>query len=304
MPVLTPGLVHTPVTPFSHDGGIALEVYGKLLDFHVANGAQSLALPMHIGESVSLTDGERRALLEFAVARLGDRIPVLAHVSESGSAIAAELARHAEKAGAAAVIATTPYYWTPPATMLIEHFVAIGAATELPFFIYNAPEEMQGARITADLCRELVAKLPNFAGVVDLSLDWQFMIELMTDAPRVRPGFQLISGTELMVSPAAIGATGMFAPLAAIAPRMVRELYDLCRAEKLFEARPLQEQLAALRQSIKLGGVAALKAAMRVMGRDCGEPRAPVLALEAVSLQRLVSELEAIALLHSEPRGW
>ena len=85
---------------------------------------------------------------------------------------------------------------------------------------------------------------------------------------------------------------------------MVRELYDLCRAEKLFEARPLQEQLAALRQSIKLGGVAALKAAMRVMGRDCGEPRAPVLALEGVSLQRLVSELEAIALLHSEPRGW
>ncbi|HEY4860222.1 MAG TPA: dihydrodipicolinate synthase family protein, partial [Xanthobacteraceae bacterium] len=146
MPVLTPGLVHTPVTPFSHDGGIALEVYGKLLDFHVANGAQSLALPMHIGESVSLTDGERRALLEFAIARIGDRIPVLAHVSESGSAIAAALARHAEKAGAAAVIATTPYYWTPPATMLIEHFVAIGAATPLPFLIYNAPEEMQGAR--------------------------------------------------------------------------------------------------------------------------------------------------------------
>jgi len=304
MPVLTPGLVHTPVTPFSHDGGIALEVYGKLLDFHVANGAQSLALPMHIGESVSLTDGERRALLEFAIARIGDRIPVLAHVSESGSAIAAALARHAEKAGAAAVIATTPYYWTPPATMLIEHFVAIGAATPLPFLIYNAPEEMQGARITADLCRELIAKLPNFAGVVDLSLDWQFMIELMTDAPRLRPGFQLISGTELMVSPATIGATGMFAPLAAISPRMVRELHDLCRAEKLFEARPLQEQLAALRQSIKLGGVAGLKAAMRVMGRDCGEPRAPVLALEAVSLQRLVSELEAIALLRSEPRGW
>ena len=144
MPVLTPGLVHTPVTPFSHDGGIALEVYGKLLDFHVANGAQSLALPMHIGESVSLTDGERRALLEFAIARLGDRIPVLAHVSESGSAIAAELARHAEKAGAAAVIATTPYYWTPPATMLIEHFVAIGAATGFRSSSITPPRRCRG----------------------------------------------------------------------------------------------------------------------------------------------------------------
>ena len=243
---------------------IALEVYGKLLDFHVANGAQSLALPMHIGKSVSLTDGERRALLEFAIARLGDRIPVLAHVSESGSAIAAELARHAEKAGAAAVIATTPYYWTPPATMLIEHFIAIGVAAALPFLIYNAPEEMQGARVTTDLCRELIAKLPNFAGVVDLSLDWQFMIELMTDAPRLRPGFQLISGTELMVSPAAIGATGMFAPLAAISPRMVRELYDLCRAEKLFEARPVQEQ--SLR-CVKASSLAALPRSKRPCAR-------------------------------------
>jgi len=304
MAVLTPGLVHTPVTPFTREGDIAFEIYGRLLDFHLASGAQSLALPMHIGESVSLTDRERRDVLEFAIARTKGRVPVIAHVSESGSANAAALAGHAQEAGAAGVIATTPYYWTPPHAMLIEHFVAIGAATELPFFVCNAPDEMQGTRITAGLCRELIAKVPNFAGVVDLGLDWQFMIQLMTEAPRLRPGFQLISGTELMVSAAAIGATGMFSSLAAMAPRMVRELYELCRAEKLFEARPVQEQLAALRQAMKGGGVAGFKAAMRVMGRDCGEPRAPVLALEAVSLRQLVSALDAIASLRSEPRGW
>ncbi len=304
MPVLTPGLVHTPVTPFTRKGDIAFDLYGRLLDFHLANGAQALALPLHVGESVSLTQRERLALLEFALAHMQGRIPVLAHVSESGTASAAAIARHAEKTGAAAIIATTPYYWTPPPTMLIEHFAAIGTATKLPFFVYHAPDEMAGVRVSAELCRELIAKLPNFAGVIDLGLDWQFMIELMTDAPRLRPGFQLISGTELMVSPAAIGATAMFAPLAAIAPGMVRDLYALCSAGKLFAARTAQEQLAQLRQAIKPGGVAALKAAMRVMGRDCGVPRAPVLALEAVSVQRLVSDLDAIELLRSEPRSW
>lgn len=304
MPTFTPGLVHTPVTPFARAGAIDFDLYGKLIDFHIANGAQALALPMHAGESVSLTGGERRGLLEFAIARTAGRAPLIAHVSESGTAIAAALARHAEQAGAAAVIATAPYYWTPPPAMLIEHFAAIGAATELPFFIYNAPEEMQGTRVTAELCRQLIAKLPNFAGVVDLSLDWQFMIELMTDAPLLRPGFQLISGNELMVSPAAIGAAGMFAPLAAIAPRLVREIYGLCSTQKLFEARPAQEQLAALRGAVKVSGVASLKAAMRVMGRDCGEPRAPVLALDPVSLQRLGAVLDAIPALRSEPRGW
>ena len=188
--------------------------------------------------------------------------------------------------------------------MVLEHFVRIGVAVKIPFFLYNAPEEMQGAKVNAELCLKLIAKLPNFAGVIDLSLDWQFMIELMTNAPRLRPGFQLLAGTELMVSAAAIGATGMLAPLAGIAPRLVRELYDLCRDQKLFEARKVQEQIAALRQVLKPGGVASLKAAMRAMGRDCGEPRPPVLALDAAAYQKLVGELETVTALHAEARDW
>src|SRR6185369_18027406 len=124
------------------------------------------------------------------------------------------------------------------------------------------------------------------------------------DAPQRRPGFQLLAGAELMVSAAAIGATTMFAPLAGIAPKLVRTLYDLCRDQKLFEARATQEAIAALRQAAKPGGVAAVKAAMRAMGRDCGEPRPPVLALDAVANQKLVGELESIAALRAEAREW
>jgi 4-hydroxy-tetrahydrodipicolinate synthase len=304
MPVFAPGLVHTPVTPFARDGAIDHALYGRLIDFHLANGAQALALPMHAGESVSLTDGERRRLIEFAIAHVQGRAPVIAHVSEAGTAMAAALARHAREAGAAAIIATTPYYWTPPPAMAIEHFAQIGAAAEIPLLVYNAPDEMQGTRVTADFCDALIAKLPTFAGVVDLSLDWQFMIELMTHAPALKPGFRLISGTELFVPAAAIGATDMFAPLAGIAPKLVHELYTLCHAQKLFEARPVQEQLAALRQAVKPAGVAALKAAMRAMGRECGEPRAPLLPLDTAPRQRLVGEMDAIPALRSEPRGW
>src|SRR5262245_7974055 len=304
MPRFQPGLVHTPVTPFTRDRRIDYDRYGELIEFHIANGADGLALPMHAGESVSLPDGERRALLEFAIKRVNGRMPVIAHVSETGTGIATALARHAEDAGATAIVATTPYYWTPPPAMVLVHFIQIGAAVKIPLLVYNAPEEMQGTRVTAELCRKLIDRLPNFAGVVDLSLDWQFMIELTTDAPRLRDGFQLLSGTELLVSPAAIGATGMFAPLAGIAPKLVHRLYELCRDQKLFEARQAQEQLAALRQAVKSGGIASLKAAMRAADRDCGEPRPPLLPLDAAAYQRLVGELDAIPALRSEPRGW
>jgi len=163
---------------------------------------------------------------------------------------------------------------------------------------------MAGSKINADLALKLIAKLPNFAGIVDSSLDWQFMIALLTDAARIRPDFALLAGTELMVSAAAIGASGMFSALAAIAPKLVRKLFDLCRAQKLFEARALQEEVAALRQIVKPGGVAALKAAVRAMGRDCGNPRSPLLPLDAEATKKLAAEIEALPALADEPRGW
>jgi 4-hydroxy-tetrahydrodipicolinate synthase len=298
-----PGLVHTPPTPFAADRSIDFDLYGRMIDFHLRHGAQSLAVPMHVGESVSLTDDERRALIKFAVERAG-KVPVIAHVSDAGTGIAAALARYAQEAGAAAVIATTPYYWTPPPAMLVEHFFQIGSAVHIPFFVFNAPDDMAGAKINAAIALKLIERLPNFAGVVDAGLDWQFMIELLSEAAQKRPDFQLLSGTELMVSAAAIGARGMFSPLAIVAPKLMQRLFDLCRAQKLFEARALQEEAAALRQLLKPRGVAALKAAARAMGRDCGIPRPPLLPLDAPAEKKLAAAIASLRALAAEPRGW
>jgi 4-hydroxy-tetrahydrodipicolinate synthase len=301
---MTPGLVHTPLTPFTPDRRIDFELYAKSIAFHLRHGAQALAVPMHPSESVSLTDGEKRALITFVVERVEKRVPVIAHVSDAGTGIAAALAKHAQAAGAAAIIATTPYYWTPPPSMLLEHLIQIGAAVDLPFFVLNAPDDMAGVKINADLAMKLIAKRPNFAGVVDASLDWQFMIELLTEAASARPGFKLLAGTELMVSAAAIGATGMFSALSIIAPKLMRELFDLCRQQKLFEARALQEQAAALRQFVKPGGVAALKVAARAMGRDYGNTRPPLLPLDTAAEKKLLAAMAALSALADEPRGW
>jgi len=303
MSAFQPGLVHTPVTPFTGDHRIDFDRLGQVIDFHRRHGADALALPMHAGESVSLSEDEKRSVLAFAIANAPD-IPVIAHVSNAGSAIAAALARDAERAGAAAVVATTPYYWTPPPAMLLEHFCAIGAAVAIPLLIYNSPDEMAGTKLTTELTLKLIERLPNFAGIVDLSLDWQFMIELMTEAPRVRKNFVLLAGTEHLVSAGAIGARGLFSPLAAIAPRLVRKLYDLCGEEKFFAARPAQDEIAALRQLLKADGPAGLKAALRAMGRDCGEPRPPLLPLAASARARLADALAALPALRHEPRGW
>jgi dihydrodipicolinate synthase/N-acetylneuraminate lyase len=163
---------------------------------------------------------------------------------------------------------------------------------------------MAGSKVSAELMLKLIGRLDNFAGLVDSSLDWQFMIDLIMEARHAHPGFLLISGTELMVSAAAIGATAMLAPLAGIAPNLARRMFDLCRADKLFEARAAQEDIGSLRQLVKPGGVASLKAALAARGRDCGIPRPPLQALDAAQAATLTRELDAMAALRDEPRGW
>jgi 4-hydroxy-tetrahydrodipicolinate synthase len=295
------GLVHAPLTPFA-DGRLDYDTYGKVIDFHLRNGAEGLALPTHAGESVSLTVGERNALADFAIKHVGGRVPVVINVSEAGTAIAASLAAHARKVGAAALIASVPYYWTPPQSMLVEHFTAIGQAGGLPLFVLNSPAEFSDVEFASKSVIELLGKLSQFAGLIDMSLDWQYMIEVVTVARAVRPDFQLVSGNEYLISAGAIGATGMLSPLASISPRLVRGLYDLCRAEKYQDALALQHEAAILFRLFRDAGVPGLKAAARLMGRDCGGPRPPLPAL--ADTKTLAAELAGIAEVKSEPRGW
>lgn len=299
-----PGLVHTPVTPFTRDHRVDFALYDEILDFHLRNGADALALPMHCGESVSLTDLEQRELLVRALKKVNGRVPVIAHVSDSGTEIAAARAQHAEQAGAAAVICAAPYYWTPPPAMLLEHFARIGSSVRIPFLIYNAPEEMGGKKMTTDLVLKLIDRLEHFVGIVDASLDWEFMIDCVYFARRARSDWQLLNGTEYMVSAKAIGTNGTFTPLASIAPVLARRLHEFCRTEDYSAARETQEQLAALRKILKNGGIASLKAALRTMGRECGEPRYPLMPLGEAERVALSENLAALESLRGEPRGW
>lgn len=303
-PAFRPGLVHVPCTPFTATGAVDLEAHARLIDFHLAHGAQALALPMHAGESVSLTTPERHRLLEHAIAHVAGRVPVIAHVSQPGSAMAAAMAAHAQAVGAAAVVAHVPYYWTPPQAMLVEHFAQIAAAVTIPVLVANAPSEMNGVKVAADSAMTLARRAPTVAGMVDASLDWQFMIELLTLARRARPDFALVSGDEYLISAFAIGARSAFVPLAVVAPRAVARLFAACEREDYAQARSDQEALAALVQAVRPWGVPGLKAAARIMGRDLGEVRAPLTPVPAADRKRMAAAIRAIARLRDEPQGW
>ena len=311
MPIFEPGLVHAPVTPFKRDHSIDFDTYARIIEFHLRNGAEALAVPMPEGEDMSLRDGELREILEFAIRQVKGRVPVIAHVSDAGTQIAVERAVHAEKSGAAAIMSHPPYFWHPKPAMVVEHLTRIGKAVRLPFYICKPPVESVGTTLTTEIVLELIERVPNLAGVVDASLDFVFMEEVISNGRRLRPDFQLLAGQDYIVPASALGGSGAIVPLAGIAPRLVRRVYDLCRQEKYIEARGMQEDIAQLHHLVKEAGasglkdgLAGIKCAMATMGRECGVPRPPVSSLGEVERGRFEGSMHAMAFLKAEPRGW
>ena len=91
------------------------------------------------GESPTLSHDEHRRVVEICVEEAKGRVPVIAGAGSNNTAEAVELARHAEKAGADAVLVVTPYYNKPTQEGLYQHFKAVNDAIGIPIIIYNIP---------------------------------------------------------------------------------------------------------------------------------------------------------------------
>ena len=130
------------------------------------------------------------------------------------------------------------------------------------------------------------------------------MVETVSLGRAKRADFQLLPATDYMVPAGVIGGMGVFSPLSGVAPKLVKQVYELCTRQQFTQARPAQEQIAELAHTLKIAGFGGLKAALRAMGRDCGRPRPPVRALNESEQGKLAADLKAMSFLQSEPRGW
>jgi 4-hydroxy-tetrahydrodipicolinate synthase len=298
------GVIAAPVTPFTGANSVDLDVTERLCDFLIAHGMHGLALPLHTGESLNLSLAERKSLVECAVSAAGGRVPVFAHVSLPGTDQVIELAQHAERAGAAAVIVVTPYHWRPPRAALLAHFTAVARAVSVGVLAYNFPSRL-GVGVDADLLAELISRAGNFAGVKDASYDMQSFTEACARTSQLRPGFAMLTGVEYLLTSMPVGGSGCFSPAAAIAPRLVTSLYEACRDGDISRARPLQYRASALWHLLRETGYpASVKTAMAMFGRPAGGVRLPLLDLDPAAAGRLSQGLTGLGLLDSEPHGW
>src|SRR5206468_9581753 len=152
------------VTPFKN-GSVDEQVFRDLVDWQITEGTKGLVPVGTTGESPTLSHDEHRQVVEWCVEQVNRRVPVVAGAGSNSTAEAIAFARHAENAGADAVLIVTPYYNKPTQEGLYQHFKAINDAIGIPIFIYNIPSRSV-IDMSVDTMRRLF-ELANIAGVKD-----------------------------------------------------------------------------------------------------------------------------------------
>ena len=305
MPITLKGIMQAPVTPFKDDFSFNPDGFTKMVDFHVRNGAPAMTWPYHKSESLNLTIAERKLGVEILVKTVAGRVPGLVFTGALSEDDTLDLARHAQKAGADAIIAISPYCRRPSQEEIFDSIVRIGTATDLPILTYNSPwRNGEGVEFTGELTRRLIERLPNYIGMKDASFHSEKFMEISRVALSMRPDFALIIGVEHLTAAFPLGAVGSSSSSGAIAPNFCRKFYAALVANDWPAARECQYKVSRLWRSFKDQYPSSLKGAMIMMGRPVGPTRSPLPTASKERLDFLRRELEELNILQTEPHGW
>jgi 4-hydroxy-tetrahydrodipicolinate synthase len=304
MPLVLKGVMQSPVTPLKQDFSPDYATFERLVDFHVRTGATAISWPHHKAESHNLTIAERKALAEVAINATAGRIPITIHVSALSLEDTFDLARHAQQAGADAIVAITPYFWKYPPEMIYTHFVHLGSSIDLPLIAYNSPSYLDGVEFTGEITARLIQRLPNFIGMKEASFRSDKFFEILRAALPLRSNFSMIAGVEYLLPSICLGGAGSYSSAGAICPNLCVELYESCVAKHWARARELQYKLSQLWLLFRNQYPSSLKGACMIMGRPVGPTRPPLPTASPERIKFIEKRLEELGIMQSEPHGW
>ncbi len=269
------GVVVATALAFKEDpaapAGLAVD-YDKFAahcDWLITNGCRGVGPNGSLGEYSSLTDEERRKVIQVAVKAVAGRGLVVAGVHGVGWHQAAQWASYAKEDGADGVLCLPPIVYHANESEIIEHYTRV-AEVGLPVMLYNNPQDTK-----VDLTPPLIAKLAKIPGVVavkEFSGDIRRVLEI-----KELCDIDVIAGADdLLFESLVAGADGWFAGYPNAFPKEAVEIYDLVKAGKIDDARELYTNLVTVfRWDSKVEFVQAIKLSIDIAGGSYGGPTRP-----------------------------
>jgi 4-hydroxy-tetrahydrodipicolinate synthase len=269
-------------TPFDANGALDLDGAKRLATALLDSGTEGLVVCGTTGESPTLSNREKLAVLEAAVEVAHARgAPVIAGTTTYNTAESVELSREAAQLGVDGILGTVPYYNNPPQEGLFQHFSAIARAVDLPVILYNIPSRSP-RNMDASTTLRLAREVPNIIGVKEASANFNQIGQIIRDAP---DGFYVWSGNDAdTLTLLAMGGYGIISVAAHLVGRQIAEMIQASLAGNNAQAAEIHHRLMPLVDALFVtSSPIPLKYALNRVGMRVGNPRLPLVPIDTKS---------------------
>ena len=203
------------ITPFNEDGKVDFSGLQKLVDFQIKNDTNYLVVQGTTAESATLSEEEKKAIIEYILEINSKRIPVVLGVGGNNTKEVAKKIDFFSSYKIDGFLSVSPYYNKPTQMGLIEHYKVISSATDLPILLYNVPGRTS-SNISSVTTLKLANEISNIVGIKEASGNLEQIMNLIANKPE---DFLVISGDDALTLPhIAVGGDGVISCLLYTSP--------------------------------------------------------------------------------------
>lgn len=288
------GAITALVTPM-RGGEVDYDSMCELIEWQIEQGIQGLAILGTTGESVSLTDDERKRVVKLALQTVQKRVPVMVGTGTASTKKTIEWTQEAKVLGADAALVITPYYVKPQQAGIYEHYKLINDTISLPIYPY-----VNMARTSVDMgddCLKKIVQLQNVRGI-KVSSDTPVKLPIITEALEGQnKAFNLLCGDDInALSFAAHGAVGCISVASNLIPNVIVQMQQFLRENRFSEALKIYQTYFKLMNALFCEtNPVPLKFALSLIGKCRDEVRLPLAPLQDCNKELVRERLGILA---------
>ncbi|RHJ87752.1 4-hydroxy-tetrahydrodipicolinate synthase [Parabacteroides sp. AM08-6] len=282
------------ITPFKEDESVDYEALGKLVDYQVQNGTDYLVVLGTTAETPTLTEEEKKHIIELVVTKVNGRIPIVLGLGGNCTRSIVEKLKNDNFDGIDAILSVVPYYNKPSQEGIYQHYKAIAEATTLPIVLYNVPGRT-GVNMTAETTLRIAREFKNVVAVKEASGNITQMDDIIKNKPA---NFNVISGDDGVAFPLiTLGAIGVISVIGNAFPREFSRMVRLALAGDYESARTIHHSFTELFSLLFVdGNPAGAKSMLNAMGFIENKLRLPLVPTRITTFEKIRDVLRQLSI--------
>lgn len=262
------------VTPFKADKTVDYDALEKLVEHLITNGIDYLVVQGTTGESVTLTQQEKKDTLAFVIKVNGGRLPIVLGIGGNATDVVVNAFKTTDLTGVDAILSVSPYYNKPTQEGIYQHYKAIAEVSTLPIILYNVPGRTSSNMLPETTLR-LARDFENIIAIKEASGNLEQCMEIIQNKPE---DFLVISGDDALAFPfVAIGGDGVISVIANAFPKGFSDMITNALEHNIDDAKALHYKYFELIHYLFVdGNPAGVKVALKLLGITDDAVRLPL----------------------------